>query len=164
MKTCTVCEIEKPINDFYPSKYRIDGHDYACKECERAKRRLRYHKNIDREREYNKRFTKIKYCSLSSKDKHSKHLTKYWKGKGSKSAHIEYHKLLKEQNGVCAICKKSEIAKHKGTIKNLAVDHRHSDGKVRGLLCGNCNRAIGMLKDDPELLLAAANYLVLNRF
>jgi hypothetical protein len=39
------------------------------------------------------------------------------------------------------------------------VDHNHSSGKVRGLLCNRCNRAIGMFEDSPELLLSAISYL-----
>ena len=50
-----------------------------------------------------------------------------------------YNKLLQEQNECCAICKEHQL-KFK---RRLAVDHRHSDGRVRGLLCGNCNRLVG---------------------
>ena len=50
-----------------------------------------------------------------------------------------YNRLLQEQNECCAICKR-----HQSKFKRrLAVDHRHSDGRVRGLLCGNCNRLVG---------------------
>ena len=42
----------------------------------------------------------------------------------------------------------------------LVVDHKHSTGEVRGLLCHNCNRALGLLKDDPKVLQKAMNYLV----
>ena len=73
----------------------------------------------------------------------------------------EYDQLLKKQNGVCAICGKPETAKRKdGKLLPLSVDHKH-DGtkKVRGLLCSNCNRGIGMFQDDPERLERAAAYL-----
>jgi hypothetical protein len=72
----------------------------------------------------------------------------------------DYNKLFKNQNGLCAICNKSEISKHQsGTIRTLSVDHNHETGKVRGLLCSTCNRAIGLLKDNSILLLKASNYL-----
>jgi len=67
----------------------------------------------------------------------------------------EYHKIFQAQNGKCAICKK-----HQSELKRaLAVDHDHETGQVRGLLCANCNLALGHLKDDPGLLCNAIKYL-----
>ena len=72
----------------------------------------------------------------------------------------EYKNLLKEQNNVCAICKSPEIRKRKsGVLYDLAVDHNHKTGKVRGLLCKNCNWALGQLKDNPNFLIDAHFYL-----
>lgn len=60
--------------------------------------------------------------------------------------------MLDEQNGVCAICKfKPKTVFH--------VDHCHSTGKVRGLLCINCNMALGLLKDNKMFLSQAIDYL-----
>lgn len=67
----------------------------------------------------------------------------------------DYNDMLKEQNYRCKICNTHE---DELTLK-LAVDHNHLTGKVRGLLCGNCNVAIGMLKDSEILLLKAIFYL-----
>ena len=67
----------------------------------------------------------------------------------------DYSSMLEKQNGVCAICGNSEP--YNGY--SLAVDHDHGTGKVRGLLCSSCNRAIGLFKDSPELLQKAINYL-----
>lgn len=66
----------------------------------------------------------------------------------------ELWQLLKEQGNRCAIC-------HLGvaTPWDLAIDHNHVTGKVRGLLCIRCNQGIGMLKDNPEYLRNAAAYL-----
>jgi hypothetical protein len=64
----------------------------------------------------------------------------------------QYDTMLHEQGGVCAICKGV-------CTRALAVDHCHTTGKVRGLLCNNCNRGIGHLKDSVEILEAAINYL-----
>jgi hypothetical protein len=66
----------------------------------------------------------------------------------------EYGALFFAQCGVCAIC--SEPA---SPDKVLVVDHDHETGKVRGLLCGTCNSAIGLLKDDTEVIVQAALYL-----
>ena len=65
----------------------------------------------------------------------------------------EYDKIFKSQGGLCAICYDSE----KG--KRLAVDHCHSTGKIRGLLCQTCNRGLGMFYDNPVLLRRAISYV-----
>ena len=66
----------------------------------------------------------------------------------------EYQRLLALQNGACAICKE-----RCSTWSRLSVDHDHNTGRVRGLLCNQCNRAIGLLRDNPRLLMLAAEYL-----
>lgn len=63
------------------------------------------------------------------------------------------------QEGLCAICHQPETVKYGDRVKDLAVDHDHETGEVRGLLCNNCNRALGMFGDSAERLLAAARYL-----
>ena len=69
----------------------------------------------------------------------------------------DYDELLEKQDGVCAICGKPETYKEN---QNLAVDHDHETGRVRGLLCRKCNLGIGQLQDDPSLLWKALEYLV----
>ena len=73
----------------------------------------------------------------------------------------EYVSMLDKQGGVCAICKRQERARNKidGVVRALAVDHDHETGRVRGLLCGSCNRGIAKLGDDPDRLRSAAAYL-----
>ena len=68
----------------------------------------------------------------------------------------EYDEWSKIQQHSCAICGE------KSSPKRLAVDHCHITGIIRGLLCSNCNRAIGLLKDNPRLLRGAADYLEKN--
>lgn len=67
----------------------------------------------------------------------------------------DYNELYDKQAGCCALCgtHQSELS------KSLAVDHCHSTGKVRGLLCFDCNTGIGKLKDDYNLVYRAAEYL-----
>ena len=67
-----------------------------------------------------------------------------------------YSEILVQQNGACAICH-SKLNSTRYT--KLAVDHDHISGIVRGLLCTNCNTAIGLMKDSPERLRSAADYL-----
>jgi len=67
----------------------------------------------------------------------------------------EYIEVNNEQMSACKICRKN--------FPRLHVDHDHETGKVRGLLCQNCNTALGKFKDDPQLLLNAINYLESSR-
>ena len=62
----------------------------------------------------------------------------------------ELLKEIKRDIKECVIC---------GDSGPLVVDHDHSTGKVRGLLCNHCNRGLGHFRDDPELLVFAAEYL-----
>jgi hypothetical protein len=72
----------------------------------------------------------------------------------------EYEEMLFNQNGVCAICS-NEPPKNQHKTR-LNIDHCHKTGKVRGLLCDACNRAIGLLKDNQDLLEKAKQYLNAN--
>lgn len=68
-----------------------------------------------------------------------------------------YNAKLEEQDGKCAICGKGQG----NSVKSkLFVDHDHTTGKIRGLLCDSCNRGIGLLQDDADLLMAAVAYLI----
>lgn len=69
----------------------------------------------------------------------------------------EFKKLEESQGGVCAICKQKEMSPR---IKYLSVDHDHTTGKVRGLLCSNCNNGLGRFKDSADLLRAAVDYII----
>lgn len=65
-----------------------------------------------------------------------------------------YDDLFDRQGGRCAICGWSDWSD-----QNPAVDHDHASGKVRGLLCTNCNTALGLIKDDPKIAQAMIDYL-----
>lgn len=75
----------------------------------------------------------------------------------------DYDVMSERQDHKCAICQEPEGAVIRGKTLSLAVDHDHATGKIRGLLCADCNRAIGMLKDSPELLEKAAGYIRTNK-
>jgi 5-methylcytosine-specific restriction endonuclease McrA len=66
-----------------------------------------------------------------------------------------WDKMLIDQCGLCGICSKPMTGP-----KDPAVDHDHKTGKIRGLTHDNCNRAIGLMGDDPEALLSGAKYLL----
>ncbi len=63
---------------------------------------------------------------------------------------VDFAWRVLQQDGVCALCKRRK-PKH--------VDHDHKTGEVRGILCFNCNRALGYVRDDPMALYALADYL-----
>jgi hypothetical protein len=67
----------------------------------------------------------------------------------------EYWRLWREQKGLCKICGKPQCV---GT--KLDVDHDHETGKIRGLLCRQCNTGIGLLRDSVSLLFRAIKYLL----
>lgn len=71
----------------------------------------------------------------------------------------EYKEMSERQNHVCAICGNAETATLRGEVKSLAVDHCHQTGEVRGLLCTDCNRALGLFKDNINVIRKAADYL-----
>jgi recombination endonuclease VII len=61
-----------------------------------------------------------------------------------------YAQMQEDQDGLCAICYR---------VPATHIDHDHATGKVRGLLCENCNRGLGIFQDDPEALAFAADYV-----
>ena len=67
-----------------------------------------------------------------------------------KVSRFDFERRVEAQGGRCAICQREG---------RLVVDHDHGTGKVRQLLCYSCNAAIGLFKDDPDLLVAATKYL-----
>lgn len=97
---------------------------------------------------------------VEKNQEHRKAITRKWQLKTNYGITEEqYASLLNEQQGCCAICKTD---KPTGKWKVFAVDHCHITGRVRGLLCNECNRGMGLLKDNADLLREAAEYLERN--
>lgn len=73
----------------------------------------------------------------------------------------DYDKMFEAQKGLCAICGNPETVKRKNdtAIRRLAIDHDHRTGKIRGLLCGDCNVGLGKFKDSANIIDKAAKYL-----
>ena len=73
---------------------------------------------------------------------------------------VTYMLMLKSQNGVCAICNKSETVKDcNNNIRPLSVDHNHLTGKIRGLLCYYCNTMVAYIENSPQLVEIITKYL-----
>ena len=138
MKTCYDCKETKPLDDFHKCVTRKDGRSALCKTCRSRLDALR-----------------VVVYRPKSKESMRKNALRQ---RGITPT--EFDRLLEGQGGVCAICGESETAKSRwGTVKQLAVDHNHVTGTIRGLLCYTCNSGLGYFKDNPRLLEAAVQYL-----
>lgn len=77
---------------------------------------------------------------------------------------VEYENMLRAQHFKCAVCKRyPDITSSDSGRHILAVDHNHDTGKVRGLLCMDCNCAIGLLKDRVDVVRNLSTYLETNQ-
>lgn len=106
------------------------------------------------------RFTNNSQCKECLQEYAKEHQTRLHLKKRFNLTQFEYDLILENQNGVCAICKEEEkvIDGQSKKLKPLSVDHCHNTGKIRGLLCTACNTGIGLLKHEPYILKAAAEY------
>lgn len=137
MKKCTKCGELKLLSAFGKHKKNKDGLRFRCKSCEATNTRIKRKQVL--EQDY--LGTRLKERARNLKRMFGMTLE-------------EYDEKLFLQNNVCKICKKQCK-----TGKRLAVDHDHVSGKIRDLLCTNCNQGLGKFQDNPELLEKAAEYL-----
>ena len=75
----------------------------------------------------------------------------------------EVRNMYESQKGLCAICNNFGFKMLDTHVSGMNLDHCHTTGRVRGLLCHNCNRALGLFKDDPNTLENAARYIRKNQ-
>lgn len=98
------------------------------------------------------------YCSTDCRGKNAYYIRNY----GITQDDLEAMKT--EQGHNCLTCGgPGFLIGNNGHSERLVVDHCHNTGLVRGLLCHNCNRALGLLKDDPALMRRLADYVEVNR-
>jgi hypothetical protein len=138
-RPCTGCKKVKPLSEFAKCRDRLTS---RCIECLRAY--PTYKANPE----------KARVNSFRSHLKRKFNLTE-----------AEYLALLDAQHGVCRICGEPPNTKTPGgsTQDKLCVDHDHTTGAIRGLLCVRCNTGLGYFRDNVELLHAAINYLAATR-
>ena len=131
-RACRRCGIEKPVDQFamLPSNPGL-----YCIDCWAKKTR-----------EYNKKHRSKDPIHCAERDRRS-HLLRTFG-----LTHDDYFNMLKAQSECCAICGEFQA-------DNMCVDHDHATGRVRGLLCGQCNCGIGHMRDSASLLRAAIEYL-----
>jgi hypothetical protein len=164
MKRCAKCKLEKPLDNFSTNPRSSDGRYSYCYECARAIKKA-YFETRPEARERQRKHARA-YAADHRKEACKRASEHYYKNKSRHFAtrlrrecglSIEQYDVLHEhQQGVCAICRR-KCSNTKMT--RLCVDHDHNTNQIRGLLCNNCNRAIGLLQDNTDVLAAAIEYL-----
>ena len=146
-KRCSKCGKVKLLNLFYKNKTRTGGYSYECKSCsnDRIKKYRKSGKNNIREKELERH--KLYYERYKIKLRDDKFLRDYG------ITYAEKLSMIEDQQNKCKICGK-EINKITGCL-----DHCHKTKKVRGILCRNCNMAIGIFQDNISTLKKAIKYL-----
>lgn len=188
-KKCIGCNKRKKLREFAGDKSRPDEHEYYCKQCRREQQPAKHIKTLIHRGEkqcigcrkvkkigefFENHQTRDKidlYCIECRQTPKTKTETDTTREKSEfrisgrtarrirsyyKINENEYRNLYEQQKGLCAICGRPEL-KRRNTM--LCVDHDHTTGKVRGLLCGTCNSAIGYFEDNPDYLRSAISYL-----
>lgn len=163
MKPCTICHKPQPLSQFHRKATAKDGHRAQCKTCVRRYQERRA-LGVSTPRKLGRSPESLERRKLY----HRQYMRKYNKTAAWKMAHRkclihkkygitwdQYQSLITAQNNLCAICNKGESPK-----RRLAIDHCHRTGRVRGLLCIKCNRALGYFGDDPAVVRAALGYLL----
>ena len=135
MKTCIKCNVEKDIEQFgrYNSRSKILYRN-SCKKCRVESESKRYNENLDLQL---RKKAASRKCMLANK---------------YGITEVDYQLMFTKQEGRCAICK--IIPQN-----TLNIDHCHTTAIVRGLLCWDCNIALGKFKDNIENMKNAIKYL-----
>lgn len=167
-KTCKVCGERRPLDDFYRASGCVDGRRGDCRACFQAKAVARAEANPelrerarDRTRQWiednRERYDAYK-AAYRQTDNYAKALRKWHLKTKYGLTPEDYERMLEAQGGGCALC-----GDPPRTDAALHVDHDHDTGWVRALLCFRCNAGLGQFRHDPALLLAAAEYVGLDR-
>lgn len=139
-KTCCRCKAVLPLAAYNKDSRTRDGARPECIECRRPEKQRYARENSER--------IKIKSREWQAKNP-DKVRASYLKRTYGMTV-PEWDAMFAAQDGKCFTCL---------AVGKLVVDHDHETGRVRGLLCSNCNVALGMLKDDPAVLRRMADYL-----
>lgn len=141
--TCTKCKIDKPRSEFFKDKVTNSGVNRRCKVCMKKYWCDRYYNNEENRRRI------IKGVTDSNRRR------KYG------ITPEEFIQRLHSQNNGCAICSKILDESKRSLVGH--VDHCHATGKIRGILCSNCNTGLGVFQDNEEFLKNAINYLLISK-
>jgi CRISPR/Cas system-associated protein Cas10 (large subunit of type III CRISPR-Cas system) len=164
-KRCNVCGKRRLAKLFHKRSESFDGLAFTCKACVAVYGQERTRKETEERRaqavpgsatyaRWLAREHPEIYAQKLRQDRRRKTLKRY----GISLEH--YDQLFEKQGGLCAICENPERrVSRSGEVKPLVVDHDHETGRVRGLLCHDCNIALGLIEDNPEIAKAMVRYL-----
>lgn len=140
MKKCNKCLEVKSLDLFFKAKKTSTGLYTICKACKTASTLAWRARNRDKYNASMRRYNSIHRKRIHFQSAYGITLD-------------EYYKILEDQAYRCAMCRKLPSTK-----RQLVVDHCHGSGRIRGLLCYGCNRAIAIL-DNPVAYKQAVEYL-----
>ena len=129
MKTCTRCNETKNLADFYNHKNTKDKKTSQCKAC------FKIHEQNWR---------------INNPEKYKESCRKRNLQRDYGITQDDYIVMYKKQEGKCACCGKEQ--------KTLVVDHNHTTNAIRELLCPQCNTALGLLKEDINIMQSLIEY------
>lgn len=135
--TCTCCKVEGPQENFF--KFKRGNKIYRRHKCKACY----------------KKEAKANFKSFHRKNVKYSHGTTLKRKYGMTVA--DYEKMFEDQNGLCKIC--NSPAPQTKKSNHFHVDHCHTTGKIRGLLCHRCNSVLGFARDSIPVLEEAINYL-----
>ena len=148
MKTCKNCNAEKELSEFRfirKNKNGTDLHKSHCNDCTRKQQLQRYH-NLTNDKKTERRQKSIETLGKDYFKRYK--LNRYYN-----LTLEEFNQMYEDQNGKCFLCERVILG------KEVKVDHDHKTGKVRKLLCHNCNTSLGLLNEDVKLFEKCIEYL-----
>ena len=170
MKVCKSCLINKELKEFYYCRNTKDKLMSKCVDCNTIYMKQYYKSNEIKAKENSRtnRLNRLPELKIYNENYRAKN---YRSARNNRLKCIygitieDFEKLAKEQNYLCAICNKPQVPnkRHNNEITPLAVDHCHKTNKIRKLLCSNCNGALGLFKDNVEVMQKAIQYIKENK-
>jgi len=165
-KKCCKCGVDKPLSDFYyrgPTPRNKRGvYSSDCKACVKAYRKNRYHTDPDvkaRAKVYSTQWKRDHpdiEAARRKEPRYQEHRRKSALKQLYGTTSAEFEAMEVAQGSLCAICGQPERSARN---RRLTIDHDHLTNAIRALLCSQCNRAIGLLADDPNIIRKAADYI-----
>jgi len=155
VKNCPSCKQVKEDGEFYLSKASGKLCSY-CKKCQSEKYKNYIDNNPAARQRRNKRSADYRAINgelVRYQIKNATYKKKY------NVTYDFFLELLDKQEHKCAICEKKILCKRFNNHDRAVLDHCHSTGKVRAVLCHMCNAAIGLLREDKSLVKKALEYL-----